>query len=354
MYKYIKPILFKQDPERVHNRMLRLGRFMGMSRLSRLLRGMFVYRDERLENNVLGINFKNPIGLAAGFDKNAYLTNFIPDIGFGFIEVGSMTANACEGNPKPRLHRLINDKGIIVNYGLANQGVERIHKRLKGKKFRIPVGISIAKTNDASIKGDESVNDYFKGFESMKDIGDYITINISCPNTGDGRSFEDPVLLEGLLKKIKSQRSKEIIFLKISPDIDKKNLDKILGFSGKYGINGFVISNLTKKRDGLSSDENLKHSGGISGVPTAKKSNELIKYVYGKTKGKFTIIGCGGVFSGADAYEKIKNGASLIQMITGMIFEGPGIIKKINMELAELLEKDGYSNIREAIGKNVK
>ncbi len=351
MYKkYIKPLLFRIDPEIVHNRLIRLGRIMSFTRLSRILRWFFVYKNERLENEVLGIKFRNPIGLAAGFDKNAYLANFIPDIGFGFIEVGSITANPCQGNPKPRLHRLVKDNGIIVNYGLANQGAERIYKRIRGKKFRIPIGISIAKTNDISIKGEDSVNDYFKSFEIMKNIGDYITINISCPNTGDGRSFEDPILLEDLLKKIKDARKKEIIFLKISPDIDKKNLDKILIFAGKYGISGFIISNLTKKREGLSEDDNLKHAGGVSGKINAKKSNELIKYVYKKTKGRFVIIGCGGVFNGRDAYEKIRNGASLIQMVTGMIFEGPGVIKKINKELAGLLASDGYENIRNAIG----
>lgn len=354
MYKkFIRPILFRLDPERVHNATILLGRFMAFSKLSLLLRKSFVFKDKNLENKIMGIKFENPIGLSAGFDKNAHLIDFVPDLGFGFIEVGSVTAAPCEGNPRPRLHRLINDKAIIVNYGLANEGTERICNRIKNEKPRIPVGISIAKTNDSNIRGDASIDDYFRSFEIMRNIGNYITLNISCPNVGDGRSFEDPVLLDKLLIKIDKIRVSEKILLKISPDINKKDIDKILILADKYKINGFVISNLTKNRKGLSKDNNLKYKGGISGKPTAAKSNKLIRYVFGKSRGRFIIIGCGGVFNGLDAYEKIKNGASLIQMISGMIFEGPGVIRKINEELAMLLKKDGYKNIKEAIGANV-
>ncbi|MEK6800774.1 MAG: quinone-dependent dihydroorotate dehydrogenase, partial [Nanoarchaeota archaeon] len=346
MYKkYIRPILFKFDPENIHNLIIYLGRFMSFTKLSRLLRTSFVFKNDKLENEVMGIKFENPIGLSAGFDKNAFLTDFIPDLGFGFIEIGSVTANSCEGNPKPRLHRLVKDSAIIVHYGLANQGAEKIYQRLKDKQFRIPLGVSIAKTNDPSIKGNESVEDYFKSFQIFRKLGDYITINISCPNSGDGRSFEDPILLESLLKKIEKVRKNERIVLKISPDISERNLNSVIALSKKYNINGFIISNLSKKRENLSKDENLKYDGGISGKPIRYKSDELIKKVYRKTKGKFVIIGSGGVFSGKDAYRKIKNGASLVQLITGMIYEGPGIVKKINQELVELLEKDEYKSI---------
>ncbi len=354
MYKkFIRPILFRGNAESVHNSLILLGRVLAFSRMSRILRKNFVFKNKKLKNKVMGIEFDNPIGLAAGFDKNAYLVDFMPDIGFGFLEIGSVTAEACAGNPKPRLHRLVKDRGIIVNYGLANQGAIKVCERLKNKKFRVPVGISIAKTNDPSIKGEESINDYLRSFKIMREIGNYTTINISCPNAGDGRSFEDSVLLESLLKKINKIRNQKKILLKVSPDINIKNLDKILNLSEKYKINGFVVSNLSKNREGLSNDSNLKYPGGISGQHTREKSNNLIKYIFRKTKGKFVIVGCGGVFNGADAYEKIKYGASLIQMITGMIFEGPGVIKKINKELVELIKKDGYKNIREAIGKNV-
>jgi len=350
--KFIRPVLFKFEPEFIHNLTLLAGRVAGFTRVSRLLRGLFVFKDERLEQEILGIKFENPVGLAAGFDKNAQLTGFLPDLGFGFAEIGSVTANPCKGNPKPRLHRLIKEKGIIVNYGLANKGVEEIGEKLKGKKFRIPIGISIAKTNNPSIKGKESIEDYFKSFKKMRDIGNYLTINISCPNAGDGRSFEDPKLLEDLLKKIQKIRKKEIIFIKVSPDLSKKNLDKIIELAGKYQLNGFVISNLSKDRKGLELGDKARFKGGISGKIVKEKSNKMIKYVYEKTKGRFVIIGCGGVFNGRDAYEKIKAGASLIQLITGMIYEGPGVISRINKELVRLMENRGYKNMGEVVGSN--
>ena len=354
MYKeIIRPILFKIDAEKVHNLAIFLGSFLGKTRLSRLMRAKWVYKNKKLENKLFGIKFENPVGLSAGFDKNAQLTDILPDVGFGFMEIGSITAEQCFGNPKPRVHRLVKDKAIIVNYGLANKGAEHIYKKLKGKKFRIPLAISIAKTNDCDIKGDASAEDYFKTLKIMRNIGDFIVINISCPNTGDGRSFEDSKLLEKLLKKIKVIRKSEVIFLKLSPDISNKNLNQIIKLSRKYKINGFVISNLSKKREKLHDDANLKYSGSISGEPIREKSDNLIKKVYKKTKGKFVIIGSGGIFNGNAAYEKIKNGASLVQLITGMIYGGPAVISMINKDIVKLLEKDGYKNIKEAIGKNV-
>src|SRR3989338_2203894 len=352
MYKkFIRPVLFCIDPEKIHNLSIRSGKFFALFGLSIVLRKFFVYKNKKLEQKICGIKFENPVGLAAGFDKNAELVDLMPDIGFGFVEIGSVTAKPCEGNPKPRLHRLVKNRGIIVKYGLVSDGAKKVRDKLKGRKFRIPVGVSVAKTNDRKIKGDGSVEDYFEGFQIMKNSGDYITINISCPNAGDGRSFEDSVLLEKLLEKIKKVRKKEIIFVKISPDIGIKDLDKIISLAGRYDVNGFVVSNLTKNRKEIYKEDNLKYPGGISGKANAKKSNELIKYIYRKTGGKFVIIGCGGIFNGEDAYEKIKSGANLVQLITGMIYEGPAVIGRINRELARLLERDGYSNIGEAVGR---
>jgi dihydroorotate dehydrogenase len=351
--KVLKPLAFKRDPEEVHNKAIKLGNTLGKSFISRsLIKSIYSYSNKKLETTVAGIKFKNPVGLAAGFDKNGMLTDILPSIGFGFIEIGSITAKKCDGNPKPRLWRLPKDRSIAVYYGLCNDGVQTISKRLKNKKHKIPLAISIAKTNDPSIKGDDSVNDYNQGFTIMKDLADFIVINVSCPNTGDGCSFEDPKLLDKLLKRINNKD--ETIFLKVSSGLDKKYMDNIIKVTDKYKITGFIIGNLNKKRKNLKSDkrEIEKTKGGFSGVPVQKQSNDLIKYTYKKTKGKYTIIGVGGIFSAEDAYDKIKNGASLVQLITGMIYERPGIIKKINKGLVRLLEKDGYNNISEAIGKN--
>ena len=355
-YKYlIRPILFKIDAEKVHNLAINSGKFFGNNRLIKFfLRRVYFYKNKELEQNILGINFSNPVGLAAGFDKNGKLTEIFPEIGFGFMEIGSITARYCEGNKKPRIWRLPKDKAIMVHYGLASEGVDNIYKRLKNLKFKIPLILSVAKTNDINIKGDDSVNDYYYSFKKLENLTDFITLNISCPNTGDGRSFQDPFLLEKLLKKIGKTDKK--IFLKISPDIAEENIDKILLVIKNYDIKGFIIGNLLKKRENLkSSEDDLKGmSGSVSGPVAGKRSLELIRYVYEKIKGKYVIIGCGGITTAEEAYEMIKNGASLIQIVTSMIFEGPIVIKKINKGLVKLLRKDGYNNIKEVIGANFK
>ena len=348
--KLIKPILFKKDPETVHNNFLKLGKLFGDFIISKkILESIYVYKNKKLNIEIKGIKFENPVGLSAGFDKNGVLIDIIPSIGFGFMEVGSVTARRCEGNPKPRLFRALEDKGIIVNYGLCNDGADAVFNRLKNKKFRIPIGISIAKTNDANIKGDASVEEYFKAYNIMKDIGGYITINISCPNVGDGRSFEDCKLLEKLLKKI--GKGYKPLFLKISPDINKKDLDKIIKLNEKYNLDGFVVSNLTKDKKKMKTK--IDADGGLSGKLTQEKSDELIKYVYEKTKGKKIIIGVGGIFTAEDAYRKIRNGASLVQLITGIIYRGPGVIKEINKGLVRLLEKDGFNSLKDAVGVDI-
>lgn len=348
---FFKRIFFMQDPENVHNCMIKLGSFLGSNPITRRLTGIFCdYKNEKLNLEIDGVKFENPVGLAAGFDKNARLTGIIPHVGFGFQEIGSMTAKKCEGNPKPRLFRLPKDKALVINYGLCNDGVEAIHERLKDKTFRIPLFISIAKTNDPEIKGDGSVNDYYASYRTVKDLAKFIVLNISCPNSGDGRSFEDPKLLEKLLKKIGKTENK--IFLKISPDLNLKNLDAIIKLAEKYNTRRFVVSNLTHDKSGLksSNEEVGKTKGSVSGPIVKAKSNLLIRHIYKKTNGRFIIIGVGGIFSAEDAYERIKNGATLVQLITGMIYQGPTIIKKINKGLAMLMEREGYHSIKEVVG----
>ncbi len=356
LYKTIlRPILFLNDPEVVHNRMVRLGIFLGRYRLKKkIVSALFFYSDKSLEQNILGINFKNPIGLAAGFDKNAKLVDILPSVGFGFMEVGSITGEPCEGNPKPRLWRVKKSKGIVVYYGLMNDGCERISARLKDKKFDIPLGVSIAKTNNKETAETEAgINDYLKAYKTMGEVGDYATINISCPNAFGGEPFTDPVKLEKLFKKIFDILKKKPVFLKFSPDLDEFEIDTILEVCKKYPVDGFICSNSTKKRMNIS-DENLPEKGGISGKPMEGLANKQISYIYQKTGRKYVIIGCGGVFSAEDAYKKIKLGASLVQLISGMIYEGPQLIGDINKGLKRLLINDGFTNISQAIGADNK
>ncbi len=353
----IKPILFKFDPEDVHDNFTFIGNFLGKYLITRKISNFFWnYSNPILEQNILGIKLKNPIGLSAGFDKNAKLTDIIPTVGFGFMEVGSITGEVCKGNPKPRLWRLKKSKSLAVYYGLVNEGCTTIAQKLKNKKFSIPVGISIAKTNcKETVDTQKAINDYSKAYKSFTDIGDYFTINISCPNAYGGEPFTDSIKLDALLQTIMSVPKNKPIFLKLSPDLNLKEIDEIIDVSVKWKIDGFICTNLTKNRNNVNIVDNIvPELGGLSGKAVSDLSTELIRYIYKKTGGhasKFIIIGSGGVFTAEDAYRKIKAGASLIQVLTGMIFEGPQVISSINLGLVELLKKDGYKNISEAIGK---
>ncbi len=351
----IKRIFFRIDPETIHDRMLEVGAFLGSNMATReLTAAIFSYSDKMLEQNICGIRFNNPVGLAAGFDKNAKLTKILPAVGFGFIEVGTITGEPCQGNPKPRLWRLKKSRGLLINYGLKNDGCEKISERLKNKEFKIPLGVNVGKTNSKKTAYLQAgLNDYAKAYRAFSDIGSYSTINISCPNAFGGEPFTTADKLDQLLKTIGKIPSKKPVFIKISPDLSKKQLDEILKISDKHKVAGFICSNLTKNRNNAKIVDKLDSTtGGISGKPLEDLSNECIRYIYSKTKGKFVIIGCGGIFSAEDAYLKIKLGASLVQLITGMIFEGPQLISDINLNLVKLLKRDGFSNISEAVGKD--
>ena len=361
--KIFKPVAFKRDPEDVHNTILNIGKILGNNFITRIFVNLvFNYQNPILSQNLFNINFKNPLGLSAGFDKNAELTQIMPNVGFGFMEIGSITGNPCKGNPRPRLWRMPKSKSLMVWYGLKNDGCEEISKRLLNKKFKIPVGISVAKTNcPETVDMANGIADYIKAAKTFRDadIGDYFTINISCPNAYGGQPFTDPDSLEFLLTEFDKLQIKKPVFLKLTPDLPFKMVDKIIETSKNHNIQGFVCANLTKKRENpkiIKEDlEGIPEGiGGMSGKPAEETANNLISYIYKTTCGKYIIIGCGGIFSAEDAYKKIKDGASLLQMITGMIFQGPQIISEINRELAELIKKDGYKNISEAVGKNLK
>ena len=354
--KFLKPILFKTDPEIAHNLTTKAGKFLGSNPLTRkAISKSYNYQNKALKQKILGIEFTNPIGLSAGFDKNAELTKIIPEVGFGFMELGSITGEPCKGNPKPRLWRLKTSEGLIVYYGLKNKGAEIISKNLKNSKFKIPVGTSIAKTNSKeTITLKAGIEDYVKAFKCFTQIGSYFTINISCPNAFGGQPFTKPEYLKALLTEIDKIPTKKPIFIKLSPDLEKSQIDKILKIIDKHRIHGIICSNLTKNRENKQIlEKNIPKKGGISGQPLKDISNNLISYVYKKTKGKYIIIGVGGVKSADDAYEKIKSGASLIQLITGMIYEGPQLISQINQDLVKLLKNDGFNNINEATGANL-
>jgi dihydroorotate dehydrogenase len=311
----------------------------------------FGYSNKILEQNILAIQFKNPVGLSAGFDKNASMISIMSSLGFGFMEIGSITAKPYDGNPKPRLYRLPKAKSLRINYGLKNLGAEVLHERLQNKAWSLPVGINIAKTNNPETSDvNKGIEDYFFTYNLFQDVGSYFTINISCPNTCEENPiFAEPQNLDLLLNKVFSIPKIKPVFIKLSPDLGNARLDEILEICLKHKVDGFVCTNLTKVNV-------LNHpgNGGFSGKLDAKLSDKVIRYVYKKIENvpnKPIIIGVGGVFDANDAYRKIKAGASLVELITGMIFEGPQVISDINLGLVKLLKKDGYKNISEAIGK---
>lgn len=346
-----------QDPEDVHDRMTRNGELLGKFALTRRLTSFFFgYSHPMLAQEVLGIRFRNPIGLAAGFDKDARLTKIIGHVGMGHAEVGSITGEPCEGNPKPRLWRLKKSQGICVYYGLKNDGCEAISKRLKREDFSVPIGMSIAKTNSpATVDTAVGITDYAKAFAAMEPLADYLTVNISCPNAFGGEPFTDPKKLDSLLSEIDSIPTQKPVFLKLSPDLNTRQLDEAIEVAKRHRVHGFVCTNLLKDRqDPAIKDEDVPKTGGMSGKIQEGRANKTIAHVYRATGGQYPIVGCGGVFSAEDAYQKICLGASLIHMITGMIFEGPQVVSEINQGLVKLLKKDGFKNISEAVGADNK
>lgn len=349
----LKPILFRNDPEVVHDRMTKMGVSLGSYSLGRqFTRGLFDYTNSALAQDILGIHFKNPIGLSAGFDKNAELTDILPSVGFGFAEVGSITGNPCAGNPKPRLWRLPRSKGLVVYYGLKNDGCEVISQRLLNKHFKIPIGMSVAMTNcKENLELKNAIKDFAKAFSTMEPFGNYITVNISCPNTEGGQPFVAPHKLDYLFDILDEIPTTKPVFIKLSPDMSNPELDALLTIASHHRIQGIITTNLTKKKDNPKIlDTNLPKVGGMSGKIVQDLADEMLAYIYRKAGQRFILIGTGGVFTAEDAYKKIRLGASLVQMITGMIFEGPQVVSEINQGLATLLRKDGFTNISQAIG----
>lgn len=357
--KIIKPIFFLFDAEFVHISHVFLGEFLGKTFFKNYINWKFNYSSSKLKQKVVGINFPGPVGLAAGFDYEARLTQILYTLGFGFQSVGTITNLAYEGNPYPRLGRLPKSRSLMVYKGFKNIGVEKISKKLSLLDYKNPLGISIGMSNNKSIKNTsqatKDVINTFEIFEKSKIKNSYYELNISCPNLINiATDFYKPENLNQLLQSINRLKLKKPLFIKMPISLTNPQFNSLLETIIKYKtIKGVIIGNLLKDRKSpfLNKQEVNKFKvGNFSGKPCEERSNELIKLTYKKYRNKLIIIGCGGVFNGQDAYKKIKLGASLIQLITGMIYQGPQLISQINLELEELLEKDGFKNIREAIG----
>ena len=348
MFSVLRPFLFKLDPETTHDLAIKSLKF------NYLPRKMFEVEDEQILNiELLGKNFPNPIGLAAGFDKSGEVYNSLLKFGFGFIEIGTVTPLKQFGNPKPRIFRLEDDSALINRLGFNNDGIEIIKNRIKSEKKKGVLGINIGPNKNTK----DQKNDFCIGLKNFFDIADYITVNISSPNTEGLRDFHDQEKLEDLLlalNKIKSENKINIpLLLKISPDIKDNQISEIAVTAIKNDISGIILTNTTNSnKDKLISDFK-KEEGGLSGEPLQQISTNMIKKFYKQLNGKIPIIGVGGVNSGKSAYEKIIAGASLLQLYTGLVYKGPSIVKNIKKELIQILKVEGLNNIKDAIGKNL-
>lgn len=359
MYKLIRPVLFRFSSDYIHEKTLAVGKSLSSSWLKKPIEFMYGFGDESLNTTVFGIDFPNPIGLAAGFDKNGELLDLLPSLGFGFVEIGSITAQPSKGNQKPRTFRLPKDKALINKTGLPNKGTDNVYDDLNKKEFDVPVGINIAASHNPSLRTDVAISDVCYSFLRLYNIGDYIAINISCPNIPGGKEFEDKYALNDLLRELNKIQSDFLylkpVLLKLSPDLSYHSIDDILDIAETCGINGYVISNTSLEKYDLKTNPKKinKLKGGLSGLPLKNKSTDLIKYVH-KHLGNPIIIGSGGVFSARDAYEKIRAGASLIQVYTGLIYQGPGFVKRINKGLVKILKREDISSLKEIIGIDAK
>ncbi len=346
MYKFlIRPVLFLFDPEAVHHFSFWAIKFFSRLGFSGLFRKMFSVNDPRLEREVFGVKFKNPVGLAAGFDKNAKLYNEFSDFGFGFVEIGTVTPKPQPGNPKKRLFRLKKDKAIINRMGFNNQGVFEAVEQLK-KKHRVIIGGNIGKNKVTPNK--DAIKYYLICFEALFEHVDYFVVNVSSPNTPGLRELQDKEPLTKLLKKLKSQNSKlakslalkqKPILLKIAPDLTDDQLMDIIEIVADTKIDGVIATNTTIERKGLKSDLYItEENGGLSGKPLKNRSTEVIRFLSENSKKAFPIIGVGGIHSPEDALEKLEAGADLVQLYTGFIYEGPALIKKINKAILEKMD----------------
>lgn len=347
-YHYIKPLLFQLDAEKAHN----LALFFLKKNLLPVAKDFW---DERLRMEVAGLNFTSPVGMAPGFDKNAEVINALSRLGFGFVEAGTVTPMPQDGNPKPRLFRLEEDEAVVNRMGFNNDGAAKFEQNLsKRNTGDIIVGVNIGKNKTS----EDAASDYVFLLEKFYAKSDYITVNISSPNTPGLRALQQEDALNALLATLASKHqallkkySKHVpLFLKIAPDITEAESEHIADAVIKHGITGLIVSNTTVGERHTLNSKYANEQGGLSGKPLYSLSTEMLRNIYRLTKGNVPIIGVGGISSAEDAYAKIKAGASLVQLYSALVFQGFGLVKDINQGLLKLLEQDGFKHLSEAVG----
>ena len=367
LYKTLRPLFFRASAETAHHAGIRLGKLGQLA--PPVLRALYAPKlsgadRARLRVEAFGLEFETPVGIAAGLDKNGELVRLWPHLGLGFCEVGSVSAQPSAGNPKPRAFRLAKDEALINRMGLNNHGAHAIAARLKSTKPTpgFAMAINLAKTHSPEILGDAGIEDFVTSFQLLLPHADFIVLNVSCPNTAEGKTFESPEALTPLLDAILLERTRQHsnvpLLVKLSPPatlpVDEGELDDILALALERQVTGFVATNTASDRAGLAHTSPAEIEaigrGGLSGAPLRERSNALVQHLYRKVGQRATIIGVGGIDSVDSAYERILSGASLIELYTGLVFKGPGLAKEIVEGLAGRLEADGFGSTAEAVG----
>ncbi|TAF05648.1 MAG: quinone-dependent dihydroorotate dehydrogenase [Nostocales cyanobacterium] len=366
----IRPFLFtlvKTDPEWLHQQTIHSLKWLSKTSnnapvrwLNSRIQKYLCLDDTRLEQNLFGLNFPNPLGLAAGFDKDGVGVNFWSSFGFGFAELGTVTYHSQPGNPAPRLFRLPLDQAALNRMGFNNSGAAALATRLtmlnQKQSQLIPIGINLGKSKITPLEA--AAEDYLQSFRLLKDLGDYFVVNVSSPNTPGLRSLQDAAMLGHILDLLHTENNaQKPLFVKIAPDLEWEAISDIINLAKTYKLAGIIATNTTISREGLKTqiiektgNTPQQEAGGISGAPLRQRSTEVIRFIYQQTQGEIPIIGVGGIFTADDAWEKITAGASLIQVYTGWIYEGPMMVRRILAGLLTKLEENGLNSISEAIG----
>jgi dihydroorotate dehydrogenase len=347
--RLVRPLLFRGDPERVHEGAVRASQLASASRFAcRAVHARAAVADERLAVSVAGLRLASPIGLAAGFDKSARAVPFLSSLGFGHVEIGSVSADPSVGNPRPRLFRLPHERAIVVHYGVPNDGAEEVARRLAAARALVPVGINVVSTNRGAGESepDEAViGDYVASVRRLQRLGDYVCLNLSCPNTRDGRGFfADRSRLRRLLEAVGEAGVERPVFVKVAPFASEADLDWFLEAVSPFPyVSGFSVNLTPGQRPGM--------PGAVSGPPAAAAAERTVAELYRRTESaRYVVIGSGGVFTAADAYRMIRLGASLVQLYTALVYEGPGVVRRITEGLAELAARDGVARVADVVG----
>jgi len=345
-YSLAKQALFLLPPETAHETVHTGLRVIQDTPIADLLRRRYTVPDSRLRTTVFGVEFPNPVGVAAGFDKNAEIPRTLEALGFGHVEIGGVTAERQPGNPQPRLFRLPEDGALINRMGFNNEGADRIGRRLDSEpQPDVPLGINIGKSKSTPLE--EAADDYRYTYERVADAGDYFAVNVSSPNTPGLRSLQDREALEAILGTLTDAGARPLV-VKLSPDLPRPAIAEALAVVEELDLDGVIATNTTTSRPDTLRNPNRAETGGLSGDPIEGEATDLIRFIAERTD--TPIVGVGGISDAEGAYEKIRAGASIVQLYTGLVFEGPAVARDINRGLLELLDRDGFDSIDEAVG----